>query len=269
MGPWAMVASVWRHRSLFATLVRREIVGRYKGALLGVLWSFLNPLLMVTVFTFVFGVVFQSRWPGSQQAGGIDFAAALFAGLLVYTLFSDTISKAPSLILGQVNYVKKVVFPLDIIAWVSVSATFVQWLAAYLILVALLLFSSWGFNPLMLVLAPLLLLPYLLMLVGLSWMVSAVCVYFRDLSHLVQPLLTALLFLSPVFYAVSSVPESVRWLYALNPITEMIDTVRTMVLHHAWPNWSSYARFSALSILTLMLGYAMFQKTRKGFADVL
>jgi lipopolysaccharide transport system permease protein len=263
-----MVASVWRHRSLFATLVHREIVGRYKGSLLGVLWSFLTPLLMVTVFTFVFGEVFQSRWPGSQQAGGIDFAAALFAGLLVYTLFSDAMSKAPSLIIGQANYVKKVVFPLDIIAWVSVTASFVQWLAAYLILVLLLVFSSWGVNVDMLLLTPLLLLPYLLMLVGLSWMVSAVCVYFRDLSHLVQPLLTALLFLSPVFYAVSSVPESVRWLYALNPITEMIDAVRAMVLQHAWPQWASYARLWAFSLVTLMLGFVFFQKTRKGFADV-
>jgi len=265
----AMVASFWRHRSLIASLTKRDILGRYRGSMLGLAWSFLNPLLMVTVFTFVFGEVFQSRWPGSQQTGGIDFAAALFAGLLVYTLFAECISKAPSLIIANTNYVKKIVFPLDVLAWVSIMASWVHWLAAYLILMALLIFSGWAVSWHLLWLGPLLLLPYLLMLVGLSWIVSAICVYFRDLTHLIQPALTALLFLSPVFYSVTSVPESFQWIYGLNPITHVIDWVRGIALHQTLPSWGHYWRFSAVSAVVLIVGFAAFQKMRKGFADVI
>jgi lipopolysaccharide transport system permease protein len=266
--PLALLRTLWQHRGLIKALSKRDVVGRYKGSVFGVLWSFLAPLLMVLVFTFVFGEIFKTRWAGSQQAGGVDFATALFTGLLAYQFFSECISRAPSLIYGNANYVKKVVFPLEILPVVSVIAAVFHLLVAYGILFVFVMLSNWqlGWSAL---LVPVVLFPYLILVTGLSWALSALGVYLRDIGQLVQPGLTALLFLSPVFYPLSSVPAQLQFLYHANPVTYVSETLRGVLLHQTYPDLLHWFLFTGLSLTVAWLGLWIFQITRKGFADVI
>lgn len=266
--PLALLRTLWTHRALVRALVAREIVGRYKGSVLGVVWSFLTPLLMVLVFTFVFGEIFQARWAGSAHSGGIDFASALFTGLLAYQFLSECLSRAPNLIVANANYVKKVVFPLEILPVVSVIAAVFHLLVAYAILIGLILASHWTLGPTAL-LAPLVLLPYIALTLGLSWAISALGVYLRDIGQLIQPALTALLFLSPVFYPLSSVPAALQPVYLANPVTYVSETLRGVLLHQTLPDPLTWLVFTGLSLLVAWLGLSLFQTTRKGFADVI
>jgi lipopolysaccharide transport system permease protein len=266
--PLALLRTLWTHRALVRALVAREIVGRYKGSLLGVLWSFLTPLLMVLVFTFVFGEIFQSRWAGSSNSGGLDFASALFTGLLAYQFFSDCLSRAPHMVVGNANYVKKVVFPLELLPVVSVVAAVFHLLVAYAILIALILASHWTLGPAAL-LAPLVVLPYILLILGLTWVVSALGVYLRDVGQLIQPALTAMLFLSPVFYPLSSVPVALQPVYWANPVTYVSETLRGVLLHQTYPDPVHWLLFTGLSLAVAWCGLWVFQTTRKGFADVI
>jgi lipopolysaccharide transport system permease protein len=266
--PLSLLHSLWTHRELLRALVMREIVGRYKGSALGMLWSFLTPLLMVLVFTFVFGEIFQARWAGSANSGGIDFASALFTGLLAYQFLSDCLSRAPLLVVSNANYVKKVVFPLEILPVVSVVAAVFHLLVAYGILLALILASHWTLGPTAL-LAPLVLLPFVLLILGLSWAISALGVYLRDVGQLIQPALTALLFLSPVFYPLSSVPSALHPVYWANPVTYVSETLRGVLLHQTPPDPVTWLLFTGISLLVAWVGLGLFQTARRGFADVL
>jgi lipopolysaccharide transport system permease protein len=266
--PLALLRTLWTHRALVRALVAREIVGRYKGSLLGVLWSFLTPLLMVLVFTFVFGEIFQARWAGSPNSGGMDFASALFTGLLAYQFLSECLSRAPNLIVANANYVKKVVFPLEILPVVSVIAAVFHLLVAYAILIGLILASHWTLGPSAL-LAPVVLLPYIALTLGLTWAISAIGVYLRDIGQIIQPALTALLFLSPVFYPLSSVPAALQPVYLANPVTYVSETLRGVLLHQTLPDPLGWLVFTGISLLVAWLGLSLFQTTRKGFADVI
>jgi len=266
--PLELACSLWRHRELLRALVFREIIGRYKGSILGMVWSFLTPLLMVLVFTFVFGEIFQARWAGSPNSGGMDFASALFTGLLAYQFLSECLSRAPSLIVINANYVKKVVFPLEILPLVSVTAAVFHLLVAYAILIGLILASSWTLGPSAL-LAPLVLMPFVLLILGLSWAISALGVYLRDVGQLIQPALTALLFLSPVFYPLSSVPSALHPLYWANPVTYVSETLRGVLLHQTPPDPATWLLFTGISLLVAWVGLGLFQTARRGFADVL
>ena len=266
--PLALLRTLWTHRALVRALVAREIVGRYKGSVLGVLWSFLTPLLMVLVFTFVFGEIFQARWAGSPNSGGMDFASALFTGLLAYQFLSECLSRAPHLVVANANYVKKVVFPLEILPVVSVIAAVFHLLVAYAILIGLILASHWTLGPSAL-LAPLVLLPYIALTLGLTWAISAIGVYLRDIGQIIQPALTALLFLSPVFYPLSSVPAALQPVYLANPVTYVSETLRGVLLHQTLPDPLSWLVFTGISLLVAWLGLSLFQTTRKGFADVI
>ena len=266
--PLALLRTLWTHRTLLRSLVVRDIVGRYKGSVFGVLWSFLTPLLMVLVFTFVFGEIFQARWAGSPNSGGMDFASALFTGLLAYQFLSECLSRAPHLVVANANYVKKVVFPLEILPVVSVIAAVFHLLVAYAILIGLILASHWTLGPSAL-LAPLVLLPYIALTLGLTWAISAIGVYLRDIGQIIQPALTALLFLSPVFYPLSSVPTALQPVYLANPVTYVSETLRGVLLHQTLPDPLAWLVFTGISLLVAWLGLSLFQATRKGFADVI
>lgn len=260
--------SYWQHRDLILALAKREIRGRYKGSIFGLLWSFITPLLLLSVFTFVFGEIFQARWAGSDRAGGIDFAAAMFAGYLIHLFFSDCIARAPTLILGNVNYVKKVRFPLEILPVVTVISALFHLFTAYLILLALILLSDWSLSWTALW-VPVIFLPFILLILGFTWMLSALSVYLRDVGQLIVPILTAMLFLSPVFYPLSSVADRFLPVYQLNPLTLVIEQTRGVLLHAQLPNWGALAIYSVVGVLVMLVGHAFFQSTRRGFADVL
>ncbi|SDS00378.1 lipopolysaccharide transport system permease protein [Halopseudomonas xinjiangensis] len=271
ISPVRLAKDIWIHRGLIFNLSKREIVGRYRGSFIGIFWSFLTPLLMLVVFTFVFGEIFQARWGARGGGGGqgsLDFAVALFAGLLIFNFFSECISKAPGLVTSSANYVKKVVFPLEILTPVTLIAALFHLLAGYSILFLLMLFSSWEFSWHTLLL-PVVFAPFLVLILGLTWGLSALGVYLRDVGQLIAPILTAMMFLSPIFYPLSSVHEKYLWIYQINPLTFIIEQTRAVLLESQIPNWNGYLLYSAVSVVVAFAGFAMFQKTRKGFADVL
>lgn len=265
--PKEMLASVWRNRELTYALVKREVVGRYRGSFLGILWSFFNPLFMLAVYTFVFSVVFKARW-GTGSDSKTEFALVLFAGLMVFNLFSECINRAPSLILANINYVKKVIFPLEILPWVAMGASLFHgaislgvWLLAYVVF--------FGMPHITLLYLPLIILPLVLFILGLSWFLSALGVYLRDVSQFIGVITTVMMFMSPVFYSASSLPEKYRGLLLLNPLTPAIEQARAVLFWGHAPDFLLLMSSLLVSASVASLGFAWFQKTRKGFADVL
>jgi lipopolysaccharide transport system permease protein len=267
IAPTEMVNSLWRNRNLVRSLVHREVVGRYRGSFMGILWSFFNPIFMLLVYTFVFSVVFKARW-NSGSDSKTEFALVLFAGLLVFNLFSECFNRAPSLILSNVNYVKKVVFPLEILPWVTLgSALFhaaislIVWFCAYIFFI--------GIPSVTVLWLPLVLLPLLLFIMGVSWCLASLGVYLRDVSQLTGMVTTTLLFLSPIFYPATALPEKYRAIMYINPITQSIETARDVLYWGKSPNVIALVSAVAFSGAIAWFGFLWFQKTRKGFADVL
>ena len=265
--PVGAVRSLWANRQLIARMGQREIIGRYKGSAMGLAWSFITPLFMLAIYTFVFSVVFQARW-GTSEESKTQFAVVLFAGLIVHTLFSDVINRAPQLVLGNVNYVKKVVFPLEILPVVQLlSATFHALVSVAVLIAAQLVFQ--GSLPITALLLPVVLLPFLLLTLGLAWCLASLGVFVRDVGQTISLITSVMLFMSPVFFPVQSLPPALQpWMH-LNPLTFVIEQVREVVVWGRLPDWRGLAVYSLASIATAWLGFAWFQKTRKGFADVL
>lgn len=247
--------------------VRREILGRYRGSMLGTGWAFLSPLLMLTVYTFVFVGIFKARWPGAEEAGGIAFALRLFAGLMVFNLFAEVVGRAPVLILEQPNLVKKVVFPLELLAHVSVGAALFHFsLSAGILLVGTAALDQ----PLSMLtwLLPIVVLPLLPLLLGLSWLLSALGVYVRDIAPIIGLSISFLLFLTPVFYSLQSMSPNWRFWMALNPMTHVIENIRSVVFLGVGPDWGSWSVSLAAGMCVAFLGAWVFSSLRDGFADV-
>lgn len=253
---------------LLATFTLRDIEARYRGSLFGILWSFLTPLMMIGVFTFVFAVVFKSRWATASDASTTQFALILFAGLTAFNLFAEVFSRAPGLITSQPNFVKKVVFPLEILPVVALGAAMFH---AGISLIALLAIQLVLGEPMHLaaLAVPILILPLALFTLGVAWFLAALGVYVRDVSQLVGPLSTALLFLTPIFYPSAALPPLMREFVAYSPLAVSVEQVRDAVVFGTLPDASSWLIGLAASLAIAGLGYAFFQKTRKGFADVM
>src|SRR5215470_19352520 len=264
--PRALFASLWHNRELIAQLTRREVLSRYRGSILGLAWSFFNPLLMLVVYTFVFSVVFKARW-GPGDGSKADFAIVLFAGMIIHGLFAECVIRAPGLILANVNYVKKVVFPLEILPWVAAgSALFHCAVSIAVLLAAQLVFQhalAWtvAFLPIVLV-------PLLFATMGFAWFLSSIGVYVRDIGQTIGIFTTVLLFLSPIFYPVEALPENYRILLLLNPLTYVIGDARRVLIWGQPPDWTGLMIYAAASFVVAWLGFGWFQRTRRGFADV-
>jgi lipopolysaccharide transport system permease protein len=266
-GPGALVSSLGRNRGLVRQLAVREVIGRYRGSWMGLFWSFLHPLLMLAVYTFVFGFVFQARW-GGQVDNKADFAVVLFAGLIVHALLAECVNRAPHLVLGNPSYVKKVVFPLEILPWVVLGSSLFHAAVSFLVLLCV-QFALTGSIPLTVFWLPLVLAPFGLVIVGMSWFLAAFAVYVRDVAQIVGILTTVMLFISPIFYPVSALPPAVQPLLYLNPLTFIVDQVRSVALWGHAPDWIGLGWYTLVGIAVAWLGYVWFQKTRRGFADVL
>jgi len=266
--PFAMMCSVWTHRTLIKQLTKREISGRYRGSVLGLAWSFFNPLLMLSIYTFVFSFIFNARWGVNQQEGQVEFALILFIGLIIHSLLAEVISSAPTQILHNTNYVKKVVFPLEILSIVSVATAIFHAVVGFLVLLlAITIFS--GTPTHLAILAPLTVLPTIPLLLGLSWIFASLGVYVRDIAQLIGLAITALLFLAPVFYPMSVVPVKLQKIIVFNPITVPVTNTRNVLLFGVYPDWVSLAFYSLASVLICCLGFWWFQSSRKGFSDVI
>ena len=232
--PIEMFANLWRHRDLIKASAKREVLGRYRGSALGLLWSFFNPLFMLTVYTFVFSEVFKARWSAGSESK-TEFALVLFAGLIVFNLFAECINRAPGLILSNTNYVKKVVFPLEILPFVALlSALFHTLISLGVWLIAYTLF--FGIPHLTVFYLPLVLLPFCLFLMGLSWALASLGVFLRDVSQFIGLLTTALMFLSPIFYPATALPEDYRRILYLNPLTTVVEQTRDVLFWGKTPD---------------------------------
>jgi len=266
--PQELAASLYRNRALILTLVQREVLGRYRGSIMGMLWSFFNPVLMLAVYTFVFSVVFQARWGVGVGDSKAAFALIMFAGMLVFNLFAECISRAPTLILNNASYVKKVVFPLEILPWVSFGAACFHAIISLGVWVLFFLFVFGLPKPTML-LFPLVLLPLVLLTMGFSWLLASLGVYLRDVAQIVGIVVTICMFLTPIFYPLTAIPEAYRGALYLNPLTLIIEQTRDLLIFGKGMAWKQYAVLTLSSAIIAWLGFAWFQKTRKGFADVL
>ena len=264
----ALARSLWRNRLLVVQMSKREVVGRYKGSVMGLVWSFLNPVLMLAVYTIVFSIVFRSRWGAGEEESRLQFAVILFVGMIVHGLFAEVLNRAPDVILSNVNYVKKVVFPLEILPVVILAAALFHGMASLIVLlVAFLAFN--GYLPWTVLLTPLVLLPLVVLTLGLAWIVASLGVFLRDIGQTVGIITTVMLFLSPVFFPITALPEQFRPLILANPLTFIIQQAREVLIWGRLPDWLGLGAYLVVATAVAWAGYAWFQSTRKGFADVL
>lgn len=261
-----MIRTSWHHRRLIWRLAERELAARYRGSLLGTAWLVLTPLLMLIIYTFVFRTVFKARWSAGSESNS-EFALLLFSGFIIFNVFSECLTRAPGLMLENVSYIKKVVFPLEIMPVVSlVSALFTA--GTSFIILALFYGPVFGVPPLTVLLLPLVLVPLCLLTLGLSWFLASVGVFLRDIRQFIGVLMTMLMFLSPLFYPVSAIAPPFQLLLKLNPLTSLLEQWRGLLFWGQLPDWSEWSLLLAASAGIAWGGYAWFIQTRRGFADV-
>jgi len=264
----ALFSSLVKNSQLIFQMIKREVIGRYKGSVFGLAWSFFNPILMLIVYTFIFSVVFKSRWGSSGSDSKTEFALTLFVGMIIFNLFSEAINRSPSLIVERVNYVKKVVFPLEILPLVNLGAALFHSLISILVLIlAIVIINGQIFWTAFLL--PLVLLPLIFLILGISWFLAALGVYVRDIGQFIGVLMTVLMFLSPVFYPISALPAKFQTWMLLNPLSFIIEQARIILITGGMPDLIGLCIYLFVALLIMLLGFAWFQKTRKGFADVL
>jgi len=260
--------SLWLHRQLIKQMAWREVVGRYKGSVMGLLWSFITPLLMLAVYTFVFSVVFKAKWGVGGEESKTAFALVLFVGLIMHGLLAEVLNRAPGLILSNVNYVKKVVFPLEILPVITLAAAFFHSVISLAVLLIAFVAVN-GYLPWTIVLIPIVLLPLATLVLGLAWMLASLGVFIRDIGQAMGIITTIMLFTSTVFFPLSALPERYHPFILANPLTFIIEQSREVLLFEHLPDWSGLGIYMLIATAVTWVGYGWFQKTRKGFADVL
>lgn len=255
------------YRSLAFELAKRDVLGRYRGASFGLLWSLISPFLMLMVYSFAFGFVMKARWPQADQ-GQAHYSIILFIGLIVHGFFAECLSRSPTLITGNANFVKRVIFPLEILPWPMVASALFHTFMNFLVFLALHIILdhtiAWT-----IVLLPLVLLPLVLLALGVSWLLAALGVYLRDIGQITGVLATAMLFLSTAMFPIEALPPQYRWLLIINPLTFIIDQARAVALWGQMPNWAGLGLYTLCALAVLYFGYTVFRLTRRGFADVI
>jgi lipopolysaccharide transport system permease protein len=267
LSPFMVFTSISRHRNLIWQMTKREVIGRYRGSVIGVLWAFVHPIAMLTVYTIVFRGVFGMRW-GAGEETPVQFGLLLFSGLIIHSFFAESVHRAPYLIINHSTYVKKVVFPLEILVWISLGASLFHAGVSTMVLVFFygMLHHSVNWTVLFL---PFLLIPLVLVTVGISWFLASTGVFIRDIGQAIGPITTIMLFLSPVFYPISAMPESYRAAMYANPLTFLVSQTRDVLIWGKAPAWFGVGAYCLCGYLVAWLGLLWFQKTRKEFADVL
>jgi lipopolysaccharide transport system permease protein len=265
IGPFAVLGSLLAHRGIVAKMSKREIIDRYRGSMLGLLWSFFNPVAMLAIYTFVFNVVLKTTWPAA--GGTAQYALNLFAGLIVFSLFSEPVMRAPALMLQNPNLVKKVVFPLEVIPWVVMASSAFHAAVSFGVLLLASIIVLGTVHPAAF-LVPILVLPVILLGLGISWFLASMGVFLRDLTHTVGLGVTALMFVSPVFYPLASIPESARNILAMNPLAPLIEQSRALALLGQFPDPAHWLVLLVASFLLAWAGLWWFMRTKHAFADV-
>jgi lipopolysaccharide transport system permease protein len=264
-----MVTSLLRHRDLIGQMLFRDIRLRYHGSQLGFVWSLLTPLIMLGVYTFVFSTVLRARWDATNDSeSAVSFALTMLAGLIPFNLFSEVTNRSPLLVLSVPNYVKKVVFPLEILSVVAVGGALFQSVIYVSVLLVGVAALEGRVSPL-LPLLPLAYVPLILLTLGLSWFISALGVYLRDVGQVVGVITQAALFMTPIIYPIEAVPEQLRGILAYNPLTPIIDYFRHVLIWGNPPSWEPWLVVTLGSVVLAFLGHWWFETTKRGFADVM
>jgi lipopolysaccharide transport system permease protein len=262
-----IIKSVIRNHSLIFQMTSREVVGRYRGSMLGITWSFFNPLIMLAVYTFVFSTVFRAKW-GVGSDSKTEYALVLFIGMIIHGVLAEIMNNSPTLMRRNVSYVKKVVFPLEILPWVQMGAALFHALISVVVWVMIYGILNHSLHWTIIYL-PLVIIPLVLFSLGISWVLASLGVYIRDVGQVVGVVVTALLFLSPIFYPASALPEPYQTIIYLNPLTFIIEQARDVLMWGNTPDWAGMAYAYIISVFVSWMGFIWFQKTRKGFADVI
>lgn len=249
-------------------MTKRDVIGRYRGSIMGLFWSFINPVLLLGMYTLVFSVVFKARWGSTEADSRTQFAVLLFIGMIIHSLFAETLIRAPSLIIANASYVKKIVFPLEILPVVAMGASLFHAFVSLLVLAGALVIID-GSLPWEAVFMPLVLLPLIVLSLGAAWILASLGVYLRDVAQPIGMAMTILLFASPVFYPISALPASVQPWLILNPLTFIIEQSRAVLIQGQLPSVFGLLLYLLISLAFAWCGYAWFQKTRKGFANVI
>lgn len=266
--PVAMLGNLFKHRELLCELVKRDFIGRYKGSLLGVVWSLFNPLLMLAIYTVVFSVAFKAKWGGSGEESKVAFAIVLFSGMIIHSFFAECINRSPNLIISHPQYVKKVIFPLEILPWMAMFSALLHFLVSFCVLLVFCLLAGVTIH-IGVLLTPVILFPLFLMILGFSWVFASLGVYLRDLSQVIGMVTTVALFMAPIFYPIDALPEDYRAFLLWNPITLPVIQLRDLMLWGKPILWGQWAASLIIGLLICQTGYWWFQKSRRGFADVL
>lgn len=265
--PLSPYRALFGHFALIVQMARRDVAKRYRGSFAGLFWAFFNPLLMLFIYTFVFGVIFKGRW-NAQVTGHFQYAIVLFAGLNINAMFVECANRATTLIEENTSYVKRVMFPLETLSWSTIGSALFHLLISTIVLVTLSLLVSRQV-PWTVVLFPVVVVCFLPFVAGTVWLLASLAVYFRDIKQVVSLITTALMFLAPILYPKEMIPVEYRQLLYLNPLTVIAESSQNVLLWGRPPIWSHLAVYTAISCLFAWFAFAWFQQTRKGFADVL
>lgn len=265
--PLPLARNLWQRREVVWVFTHREVVGRYRGSALGLAWSFFSPLMMLAVYTFAFGVVFKAPWKGVPEGDLGAFSLRLFAGLIAFNVFGEVAARAPLCISSVPSFVKKVIFPLEVLPVAVLGASLYQAAVSFLILALGALVLGDGL-PWTCLLAPLVLLPIVLVALGAGWVLASIGVYLKDVSQMIGLLVQVMLFATPVFYSLESIPAKVRWMIAWNPLSAPIEAMRGLALDGVLPAPGPLLVALAVGLLIALLGHAWFSVVRRWFADV-
>jgi lipopolysaccharide transport system permease protein len=257
--------TLWRHRSLVIELTKREFSGKYRGSFGGLVWSFAQPLFLLTVYTIAFGVILKARWGFSGSTR--EYALMLFAGLIVFNSFSEVLTKSTTLITDNPNFVKKVVFPLELLPVITVTTALIHaligvgvWLAGYVLLM--------GAPKATVLIFPLVLICFVPVLLGLGWLLSSVGIVVKDISQLTGMLNHTLLFLTPIFYSIEAAPVLLQNLLMLNPLTFVVEQFRLVLFYGQMPALKGLAVYFGLASVFAWVSYVLFKRLRPNFADM-
>lgn len=267
IGPLAPLTALSRHHYLLSRIVAQDLKARYRESILGFVWALILPLAQLAVFTFVFGTIIPARWP-SAGLTPLDFPLVLFCGIIMFTAFAEAITRAPTTLVEGAVYIKRVVFPVQILPVSTVAVAMVNLVFAIVLLIAGSCLAHGRLPQLEILYIPVIICPFALLLLGLCWLLSAAGLYLQDLRHAISPVVSLLLFLSPILYPPSAVPEKVRSLLYFNPITVPVEQLRAVVIYQVQPDLQQLTIYALVAWLIAWAGYAWFVILRRGFADV-
>jgi lipopolysaccharide transport system permease protein len=266
--PRIFLSHLWQHRDIIYQFTKREIEGRYKGSFIGIFWSIVNPLVLLCTYTYVFGLIFRARWPGVRAGTVGEFATVLFCGITTFNIFSECVTRAAGLVVGVPNFVKKLVFPLEVLPLSLMGSALFHSLISLTILLVINFIVNGTIHWTVLLL-PLVALPLVFLTLGLTWFLAGLGVFIRDISYTIALVVQVLFFVTPIFYSIDVVPAPFQGMIRLNPLTEIVENFRRVILWGKPASWPDLGIWLISTGTLMMLGYAWFMKTKRGFADVI